>query len=91
MVGMATTSTALATATMLPSSSSLASSSSVGRGTLLVKVASLSKVEKFFYFFERKLKGKNLIKSCNRKILLQGDVTQLTTILTRFKLINLLP
>ena len=44
-----------------------------------------------FYFFERILKEKNLIKSCNRTMLLQGNVTQLTTILTRSKLINLLP
>ena len=41
----------------------------------------LSVVETFFYFFERKEKKK--IKSCDKTMLLQGDVTQLTTILTR--------
>ena len=64
-MGMATTPTAQANATMPLSSSSL---------------ASLSAVETFFYFFERKEKK---IKSCDKTMLLQGDVTQLTTILTR--------
>ena len=37
-----------------------------------------------FYFFERK-KGKKLIRSSNKSMFLQGDVTQLTTILPRSK------
>ena len=44
-------------------------------------LASLSAFETFFNFFERKEKKK--IKSCDKTMLLQGDVTQLTTILTR--------
>ena len=66
MMGMATTPTAQANATMPLSSSCL---------------ASLSAVEIFFYFFEKR-KEKKLIKSCDKTMLLQ-DVTQLTTILTR--------
>ena len=66
MMGMATTPTAQVNATMPLSSSSL---------------ASLSAVETFFYFFERKEK-KN-IKSCDKTMLLQVDATQLTTIFTR--------
>ena len=44
-------------------------------------LASLSAVETFFLFLWEKRKEK--IKSCGKTMLLQGDVTQLTTILTR--------
>ena len=79
----------LAIITMPPSSSSLASSvsssfSSTGRGTLLVGVASPSTIETLFISLRGK-KGKKLIRSCNKTMFLQGDVTQLTTILTRSK------
>ena len=37
-----------------------------------------------FYFFEEKI-GEKLVWSCNKTILFQGDVTWLTTILTKFK------
>ena len=43
-------------------------------------LASLSAVETFFLFWEKR---KEKIKSCGKTMLLQGDVTQLTTILTR--------
>ena len=77
--------TPLATTTMPPSlASSLSSSFSyTGRGTLLVEGTSPSTIEAFFISLRGKKGGKKLIRSCNKTTLLQGDVTQLTTILTR--------
>ena len=73
---MATMSTALATATMLPSSSSLASSSSVERGTLLVRVASLSTVETIFIslreYYKKKIWLKVAIGKCSYKEMLHN-------------------
>ena len=89
---MATMYTPLATTTMPPSlASSLSSSfSSTGRGTLLVGVASPSTIEALFSSLRGKNGGKKLIRSWNKTTLLQGDVTQLTTILTRSEWITLL-
>ena len=61
-----------------------------GRGILLVGVASPSAVETFLFLWE-KIKRKKTIKNCDNWRLLQGDDTQLTTILARSKFITLLP
>ena len=80
----------MTTTTMPPSlASSLSSSfSSTGRGTLLVGVAYPSTIEALFISLRGKKGGKKLIRSCNKTTLLQGDVTQLTTIYTHTIWIN---
>ena len=74
------THTPLATTTMPPFSFSLASSVSSSFSFFL-----LSPQLKHFLFLWEEKKGKKLIRSCNKTMFLQGDVTQLTTILTRSK------